>query len=153
METVSCRNSTSSPSSDKSQESPLFHNYSDLKSSPGTLVYFPSWFRLWDSVSTQHLARESWRAISSFKIWTLSGGWGLRSTEPDFTQPRAISSCSNNQHPPRLIPCQGHQDCWEFKLNYLSFISYWSRKVTRLLSQGLITFFTYFSLVICGLVL
>jgi hypothetical protein len=83
----------------------------------------------------------------------LSGGWGLRSTEPDFTQPRAISSCSNNQHPPRLIPCQGHQDCWEFKLNYLSFISYWSRKVTRLLSQGLITFFTYFSLVICGLVL
>jgi hypothetical protein len=49
VETVSCQSSTSSPSSDRSQESPLFHNYSDLKSSPGTLVYIPSWFRLWDS--------------------------------------------------------------------------------------------------------
>jgi hypothetical protein len=40
--------------------------------------------------------------------------------------------------------------CWESKLNWLGFISYWNRKVTRLLSQGWITFFTYFSLVICG---
>jgi hypothetical protein len=40
METVSCRSLTSNPSSDRSQESPLFHNYSDLQSSPSTLVYF-----------------------------------------------------------------------------------------------------------------
>jgi hypothetical protein len=110
METVSCRSSTSSLSFDKPQESSLFHNYSDLKSSPGTLVYLPSWFQLWDLISTRHPTRESWRAISSFRIWTLSRGWGLRLAEPNFTQPRAISSCNNNQHPPRLIPCQGHQD-------------------------------------------
>jgi hypothetical protein len=77
----------------------------DLESSLGTLVYLPSWFRFWNSVSTWHPARESWCAISSLIIWTSSGGWGLRPTDPDFTQARAISSCSNNQHPPRFIPC------------------------------------------------
>jgi hypothetical protein len=119
METVSCQSSTSNPSSNRSQESPLFHNYSDLESSLGTLVYLPSWFWLWDSVSTRHLARESWRAISSFRIWTSSGGWGLRPVEPDFIQPRAISSCNKNQHPPKLIPCQGHQDGnWGRHLGY-----------------------------------
>ncbi len=119
METVSCRSITSNLSSDRSQESPLFHNYSDFKSSPGMLVYLLSWFRVWDSVSTRHPARESWRAISSFRIWTSSGEWGLWSAEPDFTQPRAILSYSNNQHPPRLIPCQGHQDGnWGRHLGY-----------------------------------
>jgi len=43
--------------------------------------------------------------------------------------------------------------CWEFKLNQLGFINYWSRKVIRLLSQGWIIIITYISLVICGLVL
>jgi hypothetical protein len=35
----------------------------------------------------------------------------------------------------------------------VKFISYWSKKVTRLFLQGWITFFTYISLIICGLVL
>jgi hypothetical protein len=42
VETVSCRSSALSPSSNKSQESPVFHDYLDLESSPGTLVYLPS---------------------------------------------------------------------------------------------------------------
>jgi hypothetical protein len=105
-----CWSSTSSPSSNRSQESPLFHNYLDLESLPSTLVYFPSRFRLWDLVSTRHPSRERWRAISLFRIWTSTRGWGLRPAKPDFIQPRTILSCSNNQHPPRLIPCKGHQD-------------------------------------------
>jgi hypothetical protein len=78
--------------------------------SRGTLVYLPSWFRLWDSISARHLANEGWRAILPFKIWALNEGWGLRPIDLDLTQARTISSCSNNQHPPRFIPCQGHQD-------------------------------------------
>jgi hypothetical protein len=104
VETVFCRSSALSPSSDRSQESLVFHNYPDLESSPGTLVYLPSWFQLWDSVSARHPAREGWRAISLLRIWASSGGWSLRLADRDLTQARAISSCNNNQHPHRFIP-------------------------------------------------
>jgi len=110
VETVSCRSSASSPSFDKSQESLVFHDYPDLESSSGTLVYLPNWLQFWDLVSAQHPTREGWRAISPFRIWASSKGWGLRPANPDLTQARAISNCSNNQHPPIFIPCQGHQD-------------------------------------------
>jgi len=110
METISCQSSALSRSSDKSQKSPTFHDYPDLESSPGTLVYLPSWFWLWDSVLARHPASEGWRTISSLRMWASSRGWGLRPTDPNLTQARVISNCSNNQHPPRFIPCQGHQD-------------------------------------------
>ncbi len=110
METVSCRSSASSPSFDRSQESLVFHNYPNLELSPCTVVYLLNWLWLWDLVLARHLAREGWHAISLLKIWASRGGWGLRLVNPDLTQAWAISSCSNSQHPPRFIPCQGHQD-------------------------------------------
>jgi len=74
------------------------------------LVYLPSWFWFWNSVSARHPTSEGWRVISPLKIWTSSGGWDLWPADPNLTQAQAISSCNNNQHPPRFIPCQGHQD-------------------------------------------
>jgi len=118
METVSCRSLASSPSSDKSQESPVFHDYPNLESLPSMMVYLLADFdfEIQYQFGTQQGKADALSRHSEYELQTRDEAYGQQQTQtllkPEQFRVIAIISTLPDSYLVKVIKMATEEDTW-----------------------------------------